>query len=101
MEQKHFHLRYDIMTAHLGYKEGRHAIDVMQELGITYQHRTPQSIAEQWWFWNCQNIPDELPGYITPMQNDPMKCIGYGLSQSDAEAIRDFVYPINNNNATN
>jgi len=42
----------------------RHAQVVMKELGITYQHSTPQSIGDQFWFWNCENIPEKLPDYI-------------------------------------
>lgn len=81
------HLRYDLMDASLSHNESRHAQVVMRELGITYQHATPQSIAEQWWFWNCENVPDKLPSYITKMQLDPLEQVGWGLDQETAEAI--------------
>lgn len=79
-----------------------HPQTIMKALGITYQHATPQSIGDQWWFWNCENIPLTLPGYITELRVyldtndnmgdylDPMKCIGFGLSREDAEKIRDY-----------
>jgi hypothetical protein len=60
---------------------------VMEGLGITYQHATPQSIADQWWFWNCENIPEQLPDYIKPLQVDPMEAIGNGLDRKTAEEI--------------
>jgi hypothetical protein len=67
-----------------------HPQTVMKELGITYQHSTPQSMGDQWWFWNCENLPEILPKYLTEMKNDPMECIGYGLSKETAERIRDY-----------
>lgn len=84
------HLRFDYETAHMGFNETRHAQLVMAELGITYQHSSPQSIGGQYWFWNCENVPDKLPECITIADLNPMDCIGYGLSQEDAEKIRDY-----------
>ena len=84
------HLRYDYMTAILDCNEGRHAQEVMHDHGITYQHSTPQSIGDQFWFWNCENVPAPLPKYITVLDLDPMECIGWGLSKEDAEKIRDY-----------
>ncbi len=72
------------------HKVGKHAQTNMKDLGITYQHSTPQSMIDQWWFWNCEGIPEELPDYLTEMKRDPMECIGYGLSQANAEKIRDY-----------
>ena len=60
----------------------------MKELGINYQHATPQSMGDQWWFWNCENLPEALPPFLTEMDVDPIGCIGFGLSQENAEAIR-------------
>ncbi len=81
------HLQYCLMTADFECNEKRHAQAVMQELGITYQHATPQSVSDSWWFWNCENVPDALPPYLSPLNVDPMKAIGWGLSQEEAEAI--------------
>ena len=47
-----------------------HPQEDMERLGITYQHATPQSIADQWWFWNCENLPDKLPDYISAMNTE-------------------------------
>jgi hypothetical protein len=84
------------MDAGMNHRENRQAQIVMKELGITYQHSTPQSMADSWQFWNCENIPAELPSFITEMKNKPMKSIGFGLSQADAEKIRDYSPPTNN-----
>lgn len=64
-----------------------HAQKVMAKLGITYQHATPQSIADCWWFWNCENVPGELPPYLSELNMDPREAIGYGLSKDQADEI--------------
>jgi hypothetical protein len=79
------------MSAGLEHDENRHAQVVMKELGITYQHSTPQSMLDCWQFWNCKNVPDEIPGFLSVLTVDPMKMVGYGLNQKDAEKIRDGV----------
>lgn len=81
------HLRFGCMTAGIKCNENRHPQVVMRELGITYQHATPQSIADQWWFWNCQGVPRDLPEFLSILEVNPMECIGYGLSKEDAEEI--------------
>lgn len=47
-------------------------------------------MGEQWWFWNCENMPKELPEYLKVADWNPMEMIGRGLSKKDAEAIRDY-----------
>lgn len=73
------------------YGEPKHAQERMAEFGITYQHATPQPIGDQWWFWNCRDVPDTLPEGLTVLKANPMDCIGYGLSKEIAEKIRDWV----------
>lgn len=80
------HLKYCLMTANMG-GEMRHAQEVLKELGVTYQHATPQSLYDSWWFWNCQNVPDKLPKYLTELTVKPHDAIGYGLDKQTADAI--------------
>lgn len=82
------HLRYDIWHASMTCGMHKHPVEVMRELDITYQRATPQSIAEQWWFWNCEGVPEPLPAFLTPLELDPSEAIGYGLNKDDAEAIK-------------
>ena len=82
------HLR---LNCHYGYNE--HPQATMKRLGITYQHSTPQSMGDQWWFWNCENVPEPLPEQFSILDLDPMEQIGWGLSQEDAEKIRDYEPP--------
>jgi len=84
------HLRYCLMTANMDCKEMRHAQIVMKELGISYQHATPQSMSESWQFWNCENVPDPLPPYLSQIDADPLNYIGYGLSKADAVKIKNY-----------
>jgi len=67
-----------------------HPQKAMRELGITYTNATPQSMGDQWWFWNCENLPEALPPFLTEIKSDPMKMVGFGLSQKEAESIRDY-----------
>lgn len=88
---KLMHLRYDYTAAAFECKENRHAQLVMKELGITYQLSTPQSMGDQFWFWNCENIPEKLPVYLTELKvEDPFKMVGYGISKEDAQNIIDY-----------
>jgi len=80
------HLRYEYNPA-WDAGETRHAQMVMKELGVSYQYAVPQSIGEQWWFWNCENIPEKLPAYITELNISPVDAIGYGLSAEMAAEI--------------
>lgn len=84
------HLRFCLMEAGMGCNENRHPQVVMKELGIAYQHSTPQSMCDQWWFWNCENLPEKMPSYLTLLDLNPMECIGFGLSKECAEKIRDY-----------
>lgn len=83
------HLRYGLMTAHDN-GETRHAQETMKALGITYQHATPQSISDEWWFWNCENIPSVLPPYLTQLKIRPADAIGWGLDEELAEKIENY-----------
>jgi len=76
------HLRFSMYDSPKG-----HPQQVMHDLGITYQYSTHQSIADQWWFWNCQNVPDQLPEYITVLNVNPYDAIGHGLSKDMADKI--------------
>jgi hypothetical protein len=68
--------------------EQRHPQNVMRDLGITYLYAVPQSIADCWQFYCCQNVPAELPTFLTTFERkDPHASIGYGLDREMADAI--------------
>lgn len=64
-----------------------HAMEYMRRLGITYEHATPQSMGDCWWFWNCQNAPEPMPDGLSVLKITPHEAIGYGLSQEDATRL--------------
>jgi hypothetical protein len=76
------HLTYDLTLA-----PPLHPHEVLRDLGITYQHATPQSVFESWWLWNCENCPNPLPPFLAPLTISPMKAVGNGLSTDWARAI--------------
>ena len=86
-------LHFCMLTAGIDCKENRHPQLVMRELGITYQHSVPQSISDSWEFWNCENVPAELPPYLALRDWDPMKRIGWGLSAETAKLIAEYQSP--------
>ncbi len=51
----------------------RHAEEIMKSLGITYERAVPQSIADQWLFFDCKNVPEKLPEFITAFSSARMK----------------------------
>lgn len=80
------HLRFNLRTAYES-GIGEHPQNVMKQLNIIYQHATPQSISDEWWFWNCENIPEKLPLYLKELSVNPMDFIGLGLDEKTASEI--------------
>lgn len=69
-----------------------HPQKFMKELGITYKHAVPQSIADCWQFWCCRvsdniELPEQLKGYV----ENPIKYAGYGLSDEKAMELADIL----------
>lgn len=80
-------LCYSLMgSAYAG--DQRHAQEVMESLGITYQIAVPQSLYDSWWFFNCENIPADLPEWITIFNAELEDCIGHGLTAEDVKDLR-------------
>ena len=59
------HLRLCQRTAYDYFKKSIHPEIIVLNAAIIYKVAIPQSIADQWWFLNCNNIPDELPDYLS------------------------------------
>lgn len=69
------------------YDVTEHAQKVMKDHGITYQVAVPQSLYDCWMFFNCENVPDPLPDFLSVMKGDPHDYVGRGLSKQSADAI--------------
>jgi len=80
------HLRYCFYSAD-DCNEKRHPQKVMESLGITYKGMTPQTIGDQLWYWGCENVPEELPEYLSDLHVDPLDWIGCGVSQDLAGQV--------------
>ena len=48
-----------------------HAFEEMERLGIEWQHAEHVGIGDQWWFFNCENVPCELPHYLEELPEGP------------------------------
>jgi len=83
-------LNYDIIGAELS-GEKRNPREVIQSLGITSQHFTLQSVSDKWQFWNCKNVPKELPSFIKEFKLKPKSSIGRKLSIEEIQAIKNMV----------
>lgn len=55
----------DYNTMDYGRFPHKHAQTVIAELGITYKKSMPDSMADNWKFYGCENIPDNFPPYVT------------------------------------
>lgn len=70
------------------YTAPKHAQLCLKELGITYQLAVPQSMGDCWWFFNCENVPDELPEYLKVRDfGDLNTLVGFGLGKDDVSAL--------------
>jgi len=69
------------------YQINCHAQEYMRSIGISYEHATPQTITDSWWFWNCSNVPDPLPPALRILKTTPSEAVGYGLSSFDAKRL--------------
>ena len=63
------HLRYVRMA--LGNDDVQQAQNRMEDLGISYGRAYPVPMIDEWWFFDCENIPAELPHYLRPLDVDP------------------------------
>ena len=60
-------LRYDMWNASDAGKSG-HPKEIMDDLHIEYRHAIPQSMADQWWFIDCNIEGIKLPAYLEIME---------------------------------
>lgn len=52
------------MWAQAEAKANGHPEAIVKDLGITWEHSWCTPVADRWTFTNCQNVPDELPGFL-------------------------------------
>ena len=64
-------LSYSMTAATFQHNEKRHPQEVIKALGIEYEQAECFAIADHWVFYNCRNVPDELPAFITICRSKP------------------------------
>lgn len=52
-----------------------HAQSIVRGLGINYELAMPQSMADQFWFFNCTNVPEPLPTYMKVLDVKVQECM--------------------------
>lgn len=79
-------LRYSFYGA-----PNKHPQQDMKDLGVTYTYGIPQPMGDQWWFMDCENIPEKLPEYSTIMKpvHDYSEFIGHGLDKAMADNLNE------------
>lgn len=63
----------------------KHPQQVMRELGITYLYASPQTIGDCWWFWGCDNVPEQMPNNIKLLELHPSSDVS--LTKEEIEFI--------------
>lgn len=62
-------IRLDLISLYeMGINE--HPQKYMKRLGITYKDSTPQSMTDEWWFFECENVPDPFPDCFRELKTD-------------------------------
>lgn len=57
--------------------DSRHAVEIMQSLGIKYTGAVPRPIVDDWMFYDCTFVPENLPLYILRVADDrPLEPVG-------------------------
>ena len=79
-------IRYHYFTAWDMGVEG-HAQTNVKKLGIKYEESLPQRMGDQWWFFNCTDVPEELPKYLTILDLSPLDAVGHGLTEERAKQL--------------
>jgi len=58
-----------------------------KQYGIEFDLAVPQTLGDQTWYFNCKNVPDELPEGYSFLEKPIEKYIGYGLSQEEVDML--------------
>lgn len=68
-------------------RDSRHAEEVMKDLGIHYEYSRGSAALNGWIFWNCENVPDELPNWLKVRDGTTMDDVGHWLTKELAAEL--------------
>lgn len=73
------HLKFDVRAyVEIFGINSKHPKKFMDDAGIIYSHAVPQTLGDQWWFFNCEKIPDNVEGCISILDIDnPLDLVGF------------------------
>lgn len=86
------HLRFNVRDyVEIFGAEAKHPREVIRDAGITYTVAIPQTIAGEWWFFNCENVQPHVEGIISTLDiDDTREYVGWGLSMEQANRIENY-----------
>ena len=67
-----------------------HPQKIMEKLGITYLIAVPMAASDSWWFWCCENVPENLPDYIYPIEKSARDLIGWGMIEKEVDMVEKY-----------
>lgn len=79
------HLRFDLY----GYNEKFTPAKQLKRLGIKYKYWVPQTMGDQIWLLDCEDLPEELPYYLNykDVPQDHNQWVGWGINKEVAEDL--------------
>lgn len=63
-------LSYSMTAAIFQHNEKRHPQEVIKALGIEYDRAECFATSDHWVFYNCRNVPEELPAFISRFEEN-------------------------------
>lgn len=48
----------------------QHPVEYLNSIGVTYKKAIPQSLRDQWWFLDCENLPNKWPNFMTKLKTE-------------------------------
>jgi hypothetical protein len=58
-----------------------------KSIGIEYKLSVPQTLGDQTWYFDCTNVPEELPSGYSVLEGELEDFIGRGLSQQNINQL--------------
>ena len=59
-----------------------------KDLGITWKKAVGQSMGDQTWYFDCGNVPEELPEGWSILEGELEKFIGWGLTYDEVQELK-------------
>lgn len=86
-----FKARFVSLSMQGAYESGMlgHPQNILKAIGIKAMKHVPQTMGDCWDFWNCKDIPEKLPEYISVRPFLSPIEVRWGLSEKEAVELWD------------